>query len=118
MRLRFSVGDAFAYDAHGRPTFSVVGEPSAELRNFLEGCDVMLRQQLGSRGGPATWRRTVIQKVGARPAADGRGRLPHFVSGAQFLTPEAKTSVYHHLVSTFSSMLSRRACCSRPLVAA
>ncbi|GAQ79758.1 Polynucleotidyl transferase [Klebsormidium nitens] len=64
MRLRFSVGDSYAYDAHGRPTFSVVGEPSTELKNFLEGCDVMLRQQLSPRVGPAVWRRTVVQKEG------------------------------------------------------
>jgi hypothetical protein len=60
MRLRFSVGDLYAYDPNGRPTFSIVGEPSGELRNLLLGCDAFLRERLGSQ---VVWRPVVIQKV-------------------------------------------------------
>lgn len=90
MRLRFSVGDSYAYDAHGRPTFSLVGEPSTELKNFLEGCDVMLRQQLGAHVGPAVWRRTVIQKVGASVLICFAGSRQHKMMG--FRSPNRKAN--------------------------
>lgn len=63
MRLRFSVGDLYAYDPNGRPTFSVVGEPSGELRNLLLGCDAFLRERLSAMGNQAVWRPIVIRKV-------------------------------------------------------
>ncbi|GBG70012.1 hypothetical protein CBR_g4839 [Chara braunii] len=62
--LRESVGDSFAFDASGKPTFTILLEPSSFTLELVRTCDTLVASKVRNFGGRSSWQPTVISRNG------------------------------------------------------